>query len=69
MVKVTFDPLRVNLEKVLIQFWESHNPTQGDRQGNDVGTDYRMLNKAPAFRSNFSVPRVWQHPGCGLSWH
>jgi peptide methionine sulfoxide reductase msrA/msrB len=41
VVKVTFDPARVNLEKVLIQFWESHNPTQGDRQGNDVGTNYR----------------------------
>lgn len=41
VVKVTFDPAKVNLETVLIQFWESHNPTQGDRQGNDVGTNYR----------------------------
>jgi peptide methionine sulfoxide reductase msrA/msrB len=41
VVKVTFDPARVDLEKVLIQFWESHNPTQGNRQGNDVGTNYR----------------------------
>lgn len=41
VVKVTFDPAKVNLEKILIQFWESHNPTQGDRQGNDVGTNYR----------------------------
>ncbi len=41
VVKVTFDPAKVDLEKVLIQFWESHNPTQGDRQGNDVGTNYR----------------------------
>lgn len=41
VVKVTFDPARVDLERVLIQFWESHNPTQGDRQGNDVGTNYR----------------------------
>ena len=41
VVKVTFDPATVDLEKVLIQFWESHNPTQGDRQGNDVGTSYR----------------------------
>lgn len=41
VVKVTFDPAKVNLETVLIQFWESHNPTQGDRQGNDVGSNYR----------------------------
>jgi peptide methionine sulfoxide reductase msrA/msrB len=41
VVKVTFDPAKVDLEKVLIQFWENHNPTQGNRQGNDVGTNYR----------------------------
>lgn len=41
VVKVTFDPAVVDLEKILIQFWESHNPTQGDRQGNDIGTNYR----------------------------
>jgi peptide methionine sulfoxide reductase msrA/msrB len=41
VVKVTFDPAKVGLETVLIRFWESHNPTQGDRQGNDIGTNYR----------------------------
>jgi peptide methionine sulfoxide reductase msrA/msrB len=41
VVKVSFDPTRTTLEKVLIQFWESHDPTQGDRQGNDVGSNYR----------------------------
>ena len=41
VIKVTFDPDRVDLESVLVQFWESHNPTQGDRQGNDIGTNYR----------------------------
>ena len=41
VVKVTFDPARTTLETVLIKFWESHDPTQGDRQGNDVGTNYR----------------------------
>jgi peptide methionine sulfoxide reductase msrA/msrB len=41
VVKVTFDPARVNLETVLAKFWESHDPTQGDRQGNDVGSNYR----------------------------
>jgi peptide methionine sulfoxide reductase msrA/msrB len=41
VVKVTFDPAKVGLEQVLARFWESHDPTQGDRQGNDVGTNYR----------------------------
>lgn len=41
VIKVTFNPALVSLESVLITFWENHNPTQGDRQGNDVGTNYR----------------------------
>ncbi len=41
VIKVTLDPERVSLERVLIGFWENHNPTQGDRQGNDVGSNYR----------------------------
>ncbi len=41
VVKVSFDPAKVNLETVLAKFWESHDPTQGDRQGNDVGSNYR----------------------------
>lgn len=41
VVRVTFDPARVDLESVLIRFWENHDPTQGDRQGNDVGSNYR----------------------------
>ncbi|MEW6165769.1 MAG: peptide-methionine (S)-S-oxide reductase MsrA [Pseudomonadota bacterium] len=41
VVKVSFDPARVTLEAVLARFWESHDPTQGDRQGNDVGSNYR----------------------------
>ncbi len=41
VVKVTFDPKQVTLTQVLAQFWESHDPTQGDRQGNDIGSNYR----------------------------
>lgn len=40
-VKVVFDPKVASLETVLKCFWEEHNPTQGMRQGNDVGTQYR----------------------------
>jgi peptide methionine sulfoxide reductase msrA/msrB len=41
VVKVAFDPTRVSLETVLEKFWENHDPTQGDRQGNDIGSNYR----------------------------
>lgn len=41
VVRVTFDPARVGLESILARFWESHDPTQGDRQGNDIGSNYR----------------------------
>ena len=41
VVKVSFDPTKTSLDKVLMRFWESHDPTQGDRQGGDVGSNYR----------------------------
>ena len=41
IVKVVFDPAKVTYEQLLTLFWESHDPTQGMRQGNDVGTQYR----------------------------
>ena len=40
-VLVVFDPAVIPLEEVLRLFWENHDPTQGPRQGNDVGTQYR----------------------------
>jgi peptide-methionine (S)-S-oxide reductase len=40
-VLVVFDPAELSLDGVLRLFWENHDPTQGDRQGNDVGTQYR----------------------------
>ena len=40
-VLVAFDPAKLSLDAVLRTFWEGHDPTQGMRQGNDVGTQYR----------------------------
>ena len=41
VVRVVFDPSRVTYDDLLRVFWEAHDPTQGMRQGNDVGTQYR----------------------------
>lgn len=63
-VKVVFDPLRVSYAELLTIFWEAHDPTQGFRQGNDVGTQYRsalfpldeqQMTEARASRRNFQA--------------
>lgn len=43
VVKVVFDESQTRLADLLKVFWESHDPTQGNRQGNDIGTQYRSV--------------------------
>ncbi len=43
VVKVVFDPQRTSLRQILIAFWENHDTTQGNRQGNDIGGNYRSV--------------------------
>ena len=43
VVLVAYDPARISYEQLLKTFWEAHDPTQGMRQGNDMGTSYRSI--------------------------
>lgn len=47
VVQVVYDPARIGYAELLAVFWESHDPTQGMRQGNDAGTQYRSIILAP----------------------
>jgi peptide-methionine (S)-S-oxide reductase len=59
LVRVVFDPTRVGLDALLKVFWEGHDPTQGMRQGNDVGTQYRsgIYVSTPAHRVQAEASR------------
>ena len=59
VVRVVFDPKVISFEQLLKVFWESHNPTQGMRQGNDLGTQYRsgIYVSSPAHRAAANMSR------------
>jgi peptide-methionine (S)-S-oxide reductase len=59
-VRVVFDPAKVTYSELLKVFWESHNPTQGMRQGNDIGSQYRsaIFYSSPAQKAAAEESRV-----------
>jgi peptide-methionine (S)-S-oxide reductase len=72
VVRVVHDPAILPFERLLKIFWESHNPTQGMRQGNDVGTQYRSAifvttpeQRAAADASRAAYQRVLTEAGLG----
>ncbi|WP_026289829.1 peptide-methionine (S)-S-oxide reductase MsrA [Thioalkalivibrio sulfidiphilus] len=60
VVRVVYDPAKIRFAELLKVFWESHDPTQGMRQGNDVGTQYRsgIYLSDPAQRAEAEASRA-----------
>lgn len=70
-VEVTFDPVQISYERLLEVFWKNHNPTQGHRQGPDIGSQYRSAiffhspeqeQTALASKKTLETSGIWKAP-------
>lgn len=61
VVWLAFDPMQISYERLLKEFWQAHNPTQGMRQGNDKGTQYRSAIYTYSDAQNMSVAETKAH--------
>ncbi len=71
VIEVVFDPSVISYDEVLAAFWQAHDPTQLNRQGNDVGTQYRSVilyrnqeqkEKAEAYKKQLNDEKAYDHP-------
>lgn len=71
VINVYYDPTVVTFDELLAAFWTSHDPTQLNRQGNDVGTQYRSVifyhneeqkQKAEAYKKKLNDEKIWDKP-------
>jgi peptide-methionine (S)-S-oxide reductase len=69
VVLVVFDPAKTSYDALLQRFWESHDPTQGMRQGNDVGTQYRSAIYATSDAQREAAERTRAAYGAELARH
>lgn len=70
-VQITYDPARVSYTALLEVFWKTHNPTTRNRQGNDIGTQYRSVvfyhdakqkELAESYKDRLEAERIWSSP-------
>lgn len=71
VVQITFNPNKISYDELLEVFWKTHDPTTLNRQGNDVGTQYRSVifyhnedqkRKAEAYLKKLNAEKVWNAP-------
>ncbi len=69
--KIVYDPAKISYEELLAAFWKSHDPTQLNRQGNDIGTQYRSVifytnhtkkNLAEKYKKELDESAIWDKP-------
>ncbi len=70
-VQITYDPSKVSYDELLEVFWKTHDPTTRDRQGNDVGPQYRSVifyhaaaqkELAESYKKKLETERIWSRP-------